>query len=384
MSDSHPAAPRPGAGRRPPPRQNLTEGPIGRTLFMFALPVLGGNALQSLNGTVNAFWVSHSLGVAAVTAISNANIIMMLMLGAVFGISMAANILVAQSFGAEDMVMVKRVVGTANTFFVLLSTGLAAVGFLFTPEILKAIHTPLDAQADAIAYLRVIFVAMPFMYYFNFMQMAQRGGGDSKTPFYFMLLAVVLDSGLNPLLIRGVGPFPRLGIAGSAAATLIGQGVSLLCLMIFLYRRKSHLVLHRTELRFLKPQADILRALVTKGLPMGVQMVVMSGAALAMIQFVNRFGSLTTAAYGASSQVWMYVQMPAMALSAAVSSMAAQNVGAQRWDRVGRITRIGVGLGLAITGAVVVLIYLLSHWVLMLFLPPGSEALPIAHHISAL
>jgi Na+-driven multidrug efflux pump len=185
-------------------------------------------------------------------------------------------------------------------------------------------------------------------------------------------------------LIRGIGPFPKLGIAGSAAATLIGQGVSLVCLMIFLYRRRSHLVLHRSELGALRPEPSILRALVMKGLPMGVQMLVMSGAALAMIQFVNRFGSMTTAAYGASSQVWMYVQMPAMALSAAVSSMAAQNVGAQRWERVSEIARTGVAMGLAITGGVVVLIYLLSQWILMLFLPAGSAALPIAHHISAI
>jgi len=378
MSDSASAVPRPGAGHRQPPRRNLTEGPIGKTLFMFALPVLGGNALQSLNGTVNAFWVSHSLGVAAVTAISNANIIMMLLLGAVFGVSMAANILVAQSFGADDMPMVKRVIGTAITFFVVLSVSLATIGYVFTPQILKLIHTP----PEAIAYLRVIFVAMPFMYYFAFMQMAQRGGGDSRTPFYFMLLAVVLDSGLNPLLIRGIGPFPKLGIAGSAMATLIGQGISLICLMIFLYRRNSHLVLRGKEFRLLKPDPTILRALVTKGLPMGVQMLVMSGAALAMIQFVNRYGSLTTAAYGASSQVWMYVQMPAMALSAAVSSMAAQNVGAQRWDRVSKVAGIGVVMGLAITGSVVVIIYALAQWVLMLFLPSGSAALPIAYHIN--
>jgi putative MATE family efflux protein len=384
MSDPTQPARRAGGGQRPAPRHNLTEGPIGRTLFMFALPVLGGNALQSLNGTVNAFWVSHSLGVAAVTAISNANIIMMLMLGAVFGVSMAANILVAQSYGADDMPMVKKVVGTANTFFVVLSTTLAAAGYWLTPQILKLIHTPLDAQPEAIAYLQVIFVAMPFMYYFAFMQMAQRGGGDSRTPFFFMLLAVVLDSGFNPLLIRGIGPFPKMGIAGSAMATLIGQGVSLICLMTFLYRRNSHLVLRGKEFLHLRPQASILSALVFKGLPMGVQMLVMSGAAVAMIQFVNRFGSMTTAAYGASSQVWMYVQMPAMALSAAVSSMAAQNVGAQRWDRVDRVARIGVGMGLALTGAVVVIIYLLSPWVLMLFLPAGSPALPIAHHVSGI
>ena len=89
-------------------------------------------------------------------------------------------------------------------------------------------HTPPAARAEAIIYLRIVFAAMPFMYFFQFMQMAQRGAGDSRTPFYFMALAVVLDIILNPLLIAGIGPFPKLGIAGSATSTLIGQSVSLI------------------------------------------------------------------------------------------------------------------------------------------------------------
>jgi Na+-driven multidrug efflux pump len=143
------------------------------------------------------------------------------------------------------------------------------------------------------------------------------------------------------------------------------------------------LLLRPGEFHLLRPDPRILQALVTKGLPMGVQMIVMSVAAMLMITLVNRYGSMTTAAYGASQQVWTYVQMPAMALSAAVSSMAAQNVGAQRWDRVGRVALTGVGLGLALTGTVVCVLYLLGDQVLSLFLPSGSAALPIAHHISA-
>ncbi|MDR3507688.1 MAG: MATE family efflux transporter [Caulobacteraceae bacterium] len=375
-SPSSPPAPKP-----PAQRHNLVEGPIGKTLFLFALPVLGGNALQNLNGTVNAFWVSHSLGVEAVTAISNANIIMQLLLGTVFGISMAANIMIGQAYGARDMHTVKRVVGTATSFFVVLPVLVAIFGMIATPHILDAMRTPLDARADAIAYLRVIFAAMPFMYFFAYMQMAQRGGGDSTTPFYFMIVAVLLDSTLNPMLIRGLGPFPRMGIAGAATATLIGQGVSLLLLIVFLYRRQSHLMLRRHELRLLWPQGDILKALVLKGLPMGVQMIVLSVAAMMMISLVNHYGSMTTAAYGAASQVWTYVQMPAMAVSAAVSSMAAQNVGAQRWDRIGQIAGKGVGICLAVTGLVVLVIYGLGDTVLGLFLPPHSAALPIARHI---
>ncbi|HEY2661046.1 MAG TPA: MATE family efflux transporter [Caulobacteraceae bacterium] len=381
MPDSSSSAPRPSTATRSFPRRDLVEGPIGKTLFLFALPVLGGNALQNLNGTVNAFWVSHSLGVEAVTAISNANIIMMLLLGTVFGISMAANILIGQAYGAEDMRMVKRVVGTATSFFVVLPVVVAIFGGIATPHILAAMGTPPDARADAVAYLRVIFAAMPFMYFFAYMQMAQRGGGDSTTPFYFMILAVALDSTLNPLLIRGIGPFPRLGIAGAATATFIGQGISLLAMMIFLYRRKSHLLLRGDELHLLAPDLEILKALVLKGLPMGVQMIVLSVAAMMMISMVNHYGSMTTAAYGAASQVWSYVQMPAMALSAAVSSMAAQNVGAQRWDRIAQIAGKGVAIGLAITGAVVAVIYGLGDHVLGLFLPPHSAAIPIARHI---
>jgi putative MATE family efflux protein len=365
-------------------RHNLTKGPIGKTLFMFALPVLGGNALQNLNATVNAFWVSHTLGVSAVTAISNANLIMFLLIGSVFGISMAANILIAQSFGAKNTEMVKKVIGTSTTFFLAASLLLAVFGNLLAPQILQLMGTPLDARAEAIAYLRVVFTATPFMYFFAFIQQAQRGGGDSKTPFYFMILAVVLDSTLNPLLIRGIGPFPRLGIAGSSTATLIGQGVSLICMLVFLYRKKSHLLLRFGELHLLKPDWSIMKSLLLRGLPMGVQMIVMSLGGMMMIGLVNRYGSTTTAAFGAAQQVWTYVQMPAMALSASVSSMAAQNVGAQLWDRVGRVAWIGVLQGLAVTTAMVVVLYLLGDQVLSLFLPPHSNALPIGSHINVL
>jgi Na+-driven multidrug efflux pump len=151
--------------------------------------------------------------------------------------------------------------------------------------------------------------------------------------------------------------------------------------MVFLYRRQSHLLLRGGELHLLKPDMEILQALVLKGLPMGVQMIVLSVAAMMMISLVNQYGSMTTAAYGAASQIWSYVQMPAMALSAAVSSMSAQNVGAKRWDRIAQIAGKGVLIGLAITGGVVVAIYGLGDHVLGLFLPPHSAALPIARHI---
>jgi putative MATE family efflux protein len=362
--------------------RDLTEGPITRTLLVFSLPLLGGNALQSLNGTVNQFWVSHTLGDVAIAALGNANIIMMLMIGAVFGVGMAANILVAQATGMRDPALVKRVMGTASTFFVGLSILVSLVGGVLAPHILKLMGTPVIARPDAIIYLRIVFASVPFMYFFMFMQMAQRGAGDSTTPFWFLGLAIIIDICLNPLLIRGIGPFPRLGIAGSATSTLIGQSVSLVCMLVYLYRRRSPVILHRSELKLLWPDPDIMGSLIGRGLPMGIQMLVMNAVAVVMISFVNGYGALTSAAYSISAIVWQYVQMPTMAIGASVSSMAAQNVGAGRWDRVAKIARAGVISGLIVTGIVALLLYAFNSQVLGLLLRPSSPALPLASHIN--
>jgi putative MATE family efflux protein len=382
VSDSPPAAVARPAG--PPARggRDLTSGPITRTLLLFSLPLLGGNALQSLNGTVNQIWVSHTLGEAAITALGNANIVMMLMMGAIFGVGMAANILVAQAVGARDPESVKQVMGTATTFFVGLSVAIAALGAALSPAILEVMGTPAVARPDAIIYLRIIFAALPFMNFFMFLQMAQRGSGDSTTPFWFLFLAIGIDITLNPLLIMGVGPFPRLGIAGSATATLVGQSVSLLAMVVWLYRHGSGLMLRRGELHLFRPDRRIMTALISRGLPMGLQMIVMSGTAVVMIAFVNAFGALTSAAYSISSIIWGYLQMPTMAIGASVSSMAAQNVGARRWDRVAMVARSGVISGLVVTGSIALLLYAFNDQVLGVLLPAHSPALPLARHIN--
>jgi putative MATE family efflux protein len=376
--------PGPGGPRRGGPGggQDLTTGPIGKTLIMFALPVMGSNILQSLNGSANAIWVSHALGEAALTATSNANIILFLMLGAAFGVSMSANLLIGQAIGADDHDLVKRVIGTATIFFIVLSASVGVGGYLLTPAILKGVGTPLDAQQDAITYLRVIFMAMPFMYFFSFVMMAQRGTGDSRTPFYFSLFAVGMDVILNPVLIMGLGPAPKMGIAGSAASTLTSQTITLAAMLIYLYRTNSVLVLRPNEWRLLMPDLSILKTIVLKGLPMAFQMLVISGAAVVMISFVNRYGSHTAAAYGAATQLWTYVQMPAMAIGMAVSSMAAQNVGAGRMDRVDRIALIGSAYAAAMSAGPVLLIYLAEPLILRLFLPAGSPSHAIAMHIN--
>ncbi len=376
--------PDPPARPGPRGRSNLTEGPIARTLLAFALPTLASSILQSLNGTINAIWVGRLLGEGALAATSNANMVMFLLTAFVFGFGMASTILIGQAWGRGNVDEARRVFGTASGGFAVITVLIAIAGYYLAPAILHLLGTPGDAAPLALAYLRVIFLALPALLLLTLLMMALRGSGDSLTPLWFMIVAVVLDSGLNPFFIRGIGPIPRMGIAGSAMSTLVGNYVSLIGLVIYMYAKDLPLRLRGRELGYLVPNPAILKTLFVKGLPMGIQMIVISMSALALVGMVNREGVDTTAAFGVAMQLWTYVQMPAMALGAAVSAMAAQNIGAQRWDRVGRITRVGIFQSLLITGGLIVVLTLADRTVLALFMGPGSPALPIARHIHLL
>ena len=306
------------------------------------------------------------------------------MIAFVFGFGMAATILIGQAFGRRDVEAARRALGTAMGAFVPVAALAALLGWLFAPELLAALGTPLETAPLALAYLRAVFVGLPAMLMLTLLMMALRGAGDSLTPLWFMGLCVVLDAGLNPVFILGLGPAPALGIAGSGVATALANCAALAALLAYAYARDLPLRLRGAELAHLRPDPALLKAIVTKGLPIGLQMIVISSSALAMLGLVNREGVATTAAYGATQQLWTYVQMPAMALGAAVSAMAAQNIGAGRWDRVSRITRAGVIYNLALTGALIAALTLADRTVLALFLGPESDALEIGRRIQLL
>ena len=368
----------------PSPARDLTTGPIGRTLMVFALPTLAANILQSLNGSINAVWVGRFLGESALAATSNANNIMFLTFAAVFGFGMAATILVGQSAGRRDMDGARRAFGSAVGLVLGASLLVGLLGWVFAREILMLLATPGDALPLALTYLRIIFLALPSSMLSVLLMMGLRGTGDAMTPLWFGLLASVLDVALNPLLILGAGPIPAMGIAGSATASLIANLVAVTALIAYIYARDLPLRLRGGELGYLLPAPGMIRLIVAKGLPIGAQMIVIAVAGLSMYGLINREGVDTSAAFGVTLQLWAYVQMPAMAIGAAVSAMAAQNIGAGKWDRVEAITRAGIGFNLVITGAMVVALLIFDRAVMALFLGEASPALPIARHIQLL
>jgi putative MATE family efflux protein len=374
----------PAFGALVPPKFSLTEGSIPRALLVFSLPILLGNVLQSVNGSVNAIWVGKYLGEASLAAVGNSNVVMFLLFGVMFGFSMASNIMVAQCVGAKNVAEAKRIVGTGAVFFLGLSLAMSLAGFAVSHALMAWLGTPPDALPLAHTYMRIIFLALPFMGGLFFLMAVMRGAGDSRTPFIFLLMCVVLDVALNPLLIFGWGPVPRFGIAGSAAATLIAQAVGFFALIAHLYKTKHFLCIHRNELALFKVDWSLVRLLVVKGIPMGLQMFVISSSMIALISLVNRFGSQETAAFNAAMQLWNYVQMPAIAIGAAASSMAAQNVGADKWDRVGRVAATGVLFNFLFGGTLITLLSLFNKPVLSLFLPADGAALAVSAHLNSI
>jgi len=364
--------------------RDLTTGPIASSLLLFAIPTLASNVLQSLNGSINAIWVGRFLGAQALAATANANITMFLMFSIVFGFGMASTVMIAQAAGRGDMDAARQAFGSATGFCTLLGVVVATAGWLGAPAVLRLLATPAEAFDLALTYLRVIFIAMPASLISVMIMMGLRGTGDARTPLIFMCVSVGVDLVLNPVLILGLGPIPALGIGGSAAATAAAGFVSLIGLIFYTYAKDLPLRLRGRELAYLWPAREQLRILLGKGLPMGMQMIVMSATGLVMIGLVNREGFLVTAAYGAAQQIWTYLQMPAMAMGAAVSAMAAQNVGAGRWDRISRITAYGLGYLLLITGAMIGVILLFHAPLLSLFLGGNEPAIDVAWHMQLL
>jgi putative MATE family efflux protein len=367
---------------QPSSQRDLINGPVAKTLLLFALPSLGVNILQSLNNSVNAVWIGRFLGEEALAATSNAGMILFLMFSTLFGFSMATTILIGQHMGRRDVESVRRVIGTSIGVFAISGVVVAVFGWIFARQLLQLLATPPAAYPMALAYLRVIFLCMPTSFVMILLSSSLRGVGDAVTPMWNSIFNVALDIVLNPILILGLGPIPAMGIAGSALATLIASVVSVLVLIQRIYAKDLTIRLRGIELSWLRPNMVYLKPIAKMGLPMGLSMIIMSGSALVMIGLINREGVNTTAAFGVMNQLWSYVQMPAVAVGSAVSAMAAQNIGAGKWDRVGKIAWSGVCVNVAMTATILMAITVFARPLLSLFLRDGSPAIPIAIHIN--
>ncbi len=357
-------------------------GPITPTLAVFALPLLMTNLLHSLAGTWGAIWVGQLLGPNALTAVATANVIMLMVMGTAMGIGTAAAVAIGQSMGAGDLQAVKRVVGSAVMFVMIFSLCLAAAGWLLSPALVDWMATPEPAREFAITHLRYTCLSMPSIFTYLVMMMIMRGSGDAHTPFKFTVLWIGLAVLLGPMLLQGSFGLPQLGIAGLGVANLLGNATSLGVMVVYIYLKRSPIALYGKDIRHLRPDPVLMGLLVRRGVPMALETLVVQGSYFALLALVNTYGAATAAAYSGAAQLWVYVQMPSTALSTSMSSMAAMNIGAGRWNRVEQIALRGCLMSVGISALATAVIYALGDAPLRLFIPQGGEVLDKAWHIN--
>lgn len=305
----------------------LTEGPPGKLIFNFALPMLIGNVFQQLYNFVDSIVVGRYVGKEALAAVGASFPLIFILVSFIIGITMGSTIMIAQYFGARDMKKVSLTIDTMYISLFVASILVTILGIAFSRPIFSLLHLEPDVIQQALTYFHVFLVGTIFFFGFNGTSAILRGMGDSKTPLYFLIMSTLVNL---VLAILFVGVF-KWGIAGSAWATVIAQaGASITAI---LYLNKTHKII-KLNIKTIRFNSDIFFKSVKIGLPTGIQQTFVAVGMLAVVRIVNEFGTNVMAAYSAAGRLDSLAGMPAMNFSAALSTFVGQNLGAGKSHRV--------------------------------------------------
>jgi len=349
--------------------KNLTEGSIGKSLFALALPIVLANSVQTSYQLINTFWVGR-LGADAVAAVSVSFPIIFLLVSLGGGLTIAGSILVAQYTGARDYAKVNHASGQTLLMVLTVSLLLSVVGLLAVPMLLRWMGVSAAVFTDAVAYMRVSFAGIVFVFAFAMYQSIMRGVGETKMPLYVISLSVVLNLILDPLLIFGWGPVPPLGVAGAAYATLITQALSAALGMYLLFSARFGLQLTRRDLL---PDWALLQRLFRLGLPASVEQSMQALGLTMLTTLVSGFGTLAVAAFGLSLRVFTFVIIPAFGISMAASTLVAQNIGAGERQRAERVAVYSTWVSLLLLGAVGIIFFVGATPITRFFVPEDAQ-----------
>jgi putative MATE family efflux protein len=353
--------------------------PMWQIFGIFLIPLILSNILQSASSLISSIYLGRLIGVHALAAVSAIFPILFFLISFLIGLSNGSTVLIGQAFGARDFHTMKKVAGTTlgASFWIAVIVGLA--GVLFSQDVLRWIDTPPDILRDSTIYARWIFAASPIFFLYLVYTTFLRGTGDSQTPFYFLILSTVIALVVTPALILGWFGLPRLGIVAAAASFVVSNLVSFVALLAYLQVRRHPLRFDAETLRdAIVIDWRVLWRVVRIGVPTGLQIVMISLAEIAVLSFVNRFGSSATAAYGAVNQVVSYVQFPAVSISIAASIFGAQCIGARREDKLSSVIHSGVALNYVIGGTIIAVCYIFA-WNILGWFITAPTTLSIAH-----
>ncbi len=346
-------------------KSGTTDLTVGKPLFQilrFALPLVLGTLFQQLYSFADTVIVGRCLGTDALGAVGTTYSLNFLILGFVQGACVGFGIPVAETFGAKDKGGLRKYLFNGALLCVVLSVVFTIFTTLMAGPLLQLIHTPEELYADAVLYIRIIFLGIPATVLYNYASSVLRAMGDSQHPFYFLLAASVLNIGLDYLLIVPMG----MGVDGAAIATVLSQLLSGgLCAFWFFTRTAK-----QEELTF-RGQGSLLSAghckrLAYIGFPMGFEYSVSAIGAVIMQDAINLLGSTAVAAQTAGEKIRQMFTLPMESVGMAMATYVGQNHGAHRTDRI----KQGIK-----DGCMIQLTYCVAAWVVIFFLKPYAVGL---------
>jgi len=360
---------------------DITEGALARPMLRLAWPLVLIQLLQVAYNVGDTIWLGR-LSANAVGALGLAFPLIFLLISVGSGFTTAGGILVAQYTGARSERSAGRVAGQTLGFVGLLAVVLGLLGYALTGPMLGLLPAGPETSADvlplAARYMRLFFLGLPFMFGFFVFASLMRGYGNTRTPLRVMVVSVVVNVVLDPVLIFGVGPVPKLGIEGAALATVLARAVATVVGLYVLFGLHAGPDVH---LRHLVPDLEYVRKIVRLGVPSAVEESTSSLAMIILAAVVVTFPPAVVAAYGLGGRIVSLVFLPAMGLGQATNTLVGQNLGADKPERAEEAVWLATKVTAGIVLVIAVVTALFPAQILGIFLSPAAPgaAETIAH-----
>ena len=299
---------------------DMTQGSEFRHILLFALPLLVGNIFQQLYNTVDSWVVGNFASNEAFAAVGTVGPIINMLIGLFAGLASGAGVVISQYYGAKNHEKVHDTVHTAIAMTAILTIILTAVGVLMTPAMLRFMKTPEEVFPESSAYLTIYFGGMIGLLFYNMGAGILRAVGDSRRPFYFLLVSAVTNTLLDLLFVIKF----HMGVVGVAVATVLAQALSALLTIITLMRSQSDIKL---VLRDIRLDFDMLGKIVRVGIPAALQMAVTAFSNVFVQSYINQFGANCMSGWTAYGKIDQFIFMPMQSLALAATTFVGQNLG---------------------------------------------------------
>lgn len=329
-------------------RVDLVNGRIGSSLFLFALPMLMGNLFQQFYNMADSVIVGRFVGENALAAVGASYALTTVFISLAVGGGIGASVLTSRYLGAGDYRNMHISINTSLCSFLVFSVILGLFGYLFSPAILQGLNTPENIQSQAVEYLRIYFVGLPFLFMYNVLSSIFNALGRSRIPLFFLIFSSVLNVVLDLFMVTAL----HMGVAGVAVSTVLAQGLSAVLSFIVLrrllrqYPKMGHIPFFDREYC-----GKMLRIAI----PSTLQQSIVSIGMMLVQSVVNGFGEAALAGFSAAMRIESICVVPLSAMGNAVSTFAAQNIGAGKRDRAMKGYRVSYGI-LAIFALVIMLV----------------------------